>query len=294
MGMPIALMAWSLLNRKATVWSSVAVFALALIAIGFKEQGLVLIPLAIVAWWTGAPGAGRRLVASLPSSVWCTWPSACTGAATGLSSSSRWAWATAFWNRARQWRGLAPFPTGCTCITVSTISNVLFAEPTSGLFYITRNLRYGGIETWELVHLGSSVGLTVLIAWWGVRSLRDTARYGWSIESRAFVAMIVVLIACGVLSFDYSRDRLGGRCVICADGVFRTTHSGRGDGLCSASPLCRRRTGNCADLQRRCIRGPDAGVVPSDVGSEPHRLAHAGCAETGGICRSSRQQATNE
>src|SRR5262249_44533045 len=97
--------------------------------------------------------------------------------------------------------------------SASTMSNVLFAEPTSGLFYITRNLRYGGLETWEVVNLGSSLSLTALIIWWGVRSFREPDGRAWSLESRTFVAMVVVLLACGVLSFDYSRDRLGGMVV---------------------------------------------------------------------------------
>src|ERR1043166_7792533 len=51
------------------------------------------------------------------------------------------------------------------------------------------------------------------MGWWGGRSLCQAITEGWSIEPRAFVALIVVLLACGALSFDYSRDRLGGMAV---------------------------------------------------------------------------------
>src|SRR5439155_18773548 len=53
-----------------------------------------------------------------------------------------------------------------------------------------------------------------VIAWWGVGSLRSAARDGWSTDARAFVVMVVALLACGVLSFDYSRDRLGGMALV--------------------------------------------------------------------------------
>lgn len=44
--------------------------------------------------------------------------------------------------------------------------------------------------------------------------MRSTAQGRWSPEARLFVAMVVVLLACGVLSFNYSRDRLGGMGVV--------------------------------------------------------------------------------
>jgi len=52
-----------------------------------------------------------------------------------------------------------------------------------------------------------------LIVWWGAGTLRRSAERMWSTESRLFIALIVVLAVCGVLSFDYSRDRLGGMAV---------------------------------------------------------------------------------
>ena len=98
--------------------------------------------------------------------------------------------------------------------SASTVSNILFAEPTNGRFSITWNLASGGLQPWELVHLGSSLGMTSLIAWWGIRSLRRAAAGSGSIEPRAFLAMLATLLACGVLSFDYSRDRLGGMAAV--------------------------------------------------------------------------------
>src|SRR6185503_17494144 len=64
-GMPLALIAWVLLNREPRRWHAPVIVALTLIAIGFKEQGLVLVPLVAVCWWTRAPGATRGLAATL-------------------------------------------------------------------------------------------------------------------------------------------------------------------------------------------------------------------------------------
>jgi hypothetical protein len=97
--------------------------------------------------------------------------------------------------------------------SASTIGNILFAEPTRGTFSILRAIVNGHPQPWQLVHLGSSVALTAIIAWWGFRSVRDAVRAGWSPEARAALALLVVLLACGVLSFNYSRDRLGGMAV---------------------------------------------------------------------------------
>jgi hypothetical protein len=97
----------------------------------------------------------------------------------------------------------------------STVSNVLFAEPTSGLFFIARDFAYRQAQAWELVHLVSSIGLTCVIGWWGVRELAACRRgEPWSTESRALLVMLAALLTCGALSFDYSRDRLGGMAVV--------------------------------------------------------------------------------
>ena len=44
--------------------------------------------------------------------------------------------------------------------------------------------------------------------------MRDAARNGWSREARAYATLVVALLACGVLSFNYSRDRLGGMALV--------------------------------------------------------------------------------
>jgi uncharacterized membrane protein YwzB len=82
------------------------------------------------------------------------------------------------------------------------------------VFRIVHAVVDGEIEAWHAVYLGSSVVLTAVIAWWGIRSVKDAVRSGWSLESRLFVVMVVVLLASGLLSFNYSRDRLGGMATV--------------------------------------------------------------------------------
>jgi hypothetical protein len=96
---------------------------------------------------------------------------------------------------------------------MSTIANALVAEPARGVFRIVQAWSDGRAQAWQILHVGSSAGLTAVIGWWGVRALREVRGQGWSLESRAFVAWAVVLLACGVLSFNYSRERLAGMAV---------------------------------------------------------------------------------
>lgn len=212
-GMPIALLVWVILERERRAWHGPAILALALIAIGFKEQGLVVVPLVVAAWWAGAPGATRGTAGAL---------SLVAMAYVAI----RFAWRGA-WPMFEQSVGLGfteiepaeavarfgSFPFWVYAYSgASTIANVLFSEPTRGVFSIVDHLRQGRPEIWEMIHVLSSAGLTMLIGWWGIRSLRSHGRA--SLESRVFIVLIVVLLACGALSFNYSRDRLGGMAVV--------------------------------------------------------------------------------
>jgi hypothetical protein len=93
---------------------------------------------------------------------------------------------------------------------VATMLNVLFSEPTRGTFSIVRDITNGRPQLWQVNHLVSAVALSGIIFWWGAASLKRAIRAGWSAESRMFVALLVVVFASGIISFNYSRDRLGG------------------------------------------------------------------------------------
>jgi hypothetical protein len=213
-GMPIVLMVWMLLGRDRRAWTAPAVVALTLVAIGFKEQGLVIVPLVVAAWWAGSPGASRGLTAMLV-------------AVAVAYVALRWGWHEK-WPLFEQAVGLGfrevepsdaaarfgAFPYWMYAYSsASTMANVLFAEPTRGVFAIVRDFVQGRPQPWELIHLGSSALLTGTIVWWAAPALRKAARGEWSTESRTVLGLAVVLLACGLLSFNYSRDRLGGMAV---------------------------------------------------------------------------------
>lgn len=214
-GMPLALAAFALLERAPRVWHGPAIVAFTLLAIGFKEQGLVLVPVVLAAWWTGAPSASRSTTATV--------------AVIGVS----------YVALRLAWRGSGPmfeqaiglgfgqmepaeatarfgaFPYGIYAYSgAATVLNVLLSEPTRGMFRIVHAFVDLRLDWWPVVQFGSSAALTALIAWWGAGALRRAVRQGWSRESRVVVTLIVALLACGVLSFNYSRDRLGGMALV--------------------------------------------------------------------------------
>lgn len=214
-GMPALLAAWMLSERTNRWWHAPAIITLTILAIGFKEQGLVIVPVVLAAWWTGAPGA-RRGTAAVVLVI------ATAYVALRLGQSSRWApfeqdigYGFTMLSARDAAARFGPFPIRIYAYNAaSTVANVLFAEPTAGAFRMTRDISQGEAEPWQILYLASSVGLTSLIAWWGIGALRSVAVPRWSRESRTLVAMLVALATSGALSFNYSRDRLGGMALV--------------------------------------------------------------------------------
>jgi len=214
-GMAALIGSWVLWERQERRWHTWALVALALLAIGFKEQGLVIVPLLVVAWWTGAPGASRAATLSV---------TVLGGLYVALRLLYRGHWATFeqdigygfdYLSARDATARFGASPLGIYAYNgLSTMANVLFTEPQSGVFSITSAIVRGQAVPWQIVHLSSSVCLTGLIAWWGVAVARRDAVAGWARESRTIVVLIVALAASGVLSFNYSRDRLGGMALV--------------------------------------------------------------------------------
>ena len=213
-GMPAALLIWMLLNRDPRPWRAPAIALLTLVAVGFKEQGLVIVPLVVAAWWMRAPGASGRLalsmiaagIAYVAARLFWHQPGPLFEQAIGLGFSQM--------EPPEATARFGAFPLWIFAYNgLSTMANVLFAEPTRGVFAIVRTLAAGVPDVWQMVHLLSSATMTAIIAWWGLRALK-TAALRSSPDARLFVAFLIVLLASGVLSFDYSRDRLGGMAVV--------------------------------------------------------------------------------
>lgn len=214
-GMPCALAVWIVLERQARWWHGPAIVALTVLAVGFKEQGLVLVPVVVVAWAMGAPGVRRGTVAGLVAI-------AAGYVALRLGKGAHWApfeqdVGLGFTLLSAREAGdrFGSFPALIYAYNgMSTIGNVLFAEPTSGIFRITHAVVLGKAAPWQLLYVASSIGTTALIAWWGIRAFRQSIGRGWTPEARVVGALVAALAASAALSFNYSRDRLGGMALV--------------------------------------------------------------------------------
>jgi hypothetical protein len=214
-GMPLLLIVWMMLEREGRWWYTPVILALTMLAIGYKEQGLVIVPIVLVAWWMGAPGASRTTAAAIV---------VVTAVYLAIRFSTSGSWPTFVQDVGYGFTMLSPdqatirfgtFPLGMYVYNVVvTTTNILFSEPTAGVFTIVRDVRSGEVAAWEINHVISSTVLTALIVWWGVRTLRDNRGTRWSVESRVFAATVIAVAASAALGFNYTRDRLGGMAAV--------------------------------------------------------------------------------
>jgi hypothetical protein len=215
MGMPAALAVWLLLERPWRRWHGVAILALTALAVGFKEQGLVIVPVVAVAWWAGAPGVrrGTALVLMASAAVYVGVRLSASGAWPLFQQDIGYGFARLSTEAAEQRFGA--FPLWIFAYNaLSTIANVLFAEPTAGVFRITDAIAQGRWSAQDVATLTSSMAMTGLIVWWASGAVRRALTSGWSPDARLVAVTVVALAACGALSFNYSRDRLGGMAIV--------------------------------------------------------------------------------
>ncbi|HEU5197958.1 MAG TPA: hypothetical protein VFW70_24680 [Methylomirabilota bacterium] len=214
-GMPVLLGAWMLAERAKGPAPTVLFLALAVVAIGFKEQGLVILPIVIAAWWLGAPGVSRATAVWTAAFglVYLAFRFATKGPWAPFEQDIGFGFSVLSATEAGARFGRWPLP-AYAYNSVSTISNLLFAEPTSGVFSITRAIVNREAMPWQYLHLVSSAALTGLIGWWGARSVARARVDGWTAESRTAALLVVALAASGALAFNYSRDRLGGMALV--------------------------------------------------------------------------------
>lgn len=212
--MPMMLVTWMLLERDYRAWHGAVIALLTLVAIGYKEQGLIVFPFVVAAWWAGAPGVKRRDVIGLAVVVIAylvfrftvkgTWGAFEQDVGFGFhvipaAEASRRFGAFPFWLYA--YNG------------ASTIATILFSEPSGGVFRVSRDVLAGRVDPWEINNLVSSTVLTLAMAWWAVGVWRRDRRLPWTRELRLIIATVAILAASGALGFNYSRDRLGGMAV---------------------------------------------------------------------------------
>src|SRR5262245_10305499 len=146
-GMPLLLIVWMLVEREHRWWHTPVILALTILAIGYKEQGLVIVPVVLVAWWMGAPGASRTDAAAIVVmtvvylairfSTSGSWPAFVQDVGYGFTTLSPDQATTRF----------GTFPVAMYAYNVVvTLTNILFSEPTAGVFTIVRDLRGGELN----------------------------------------------------------------------------------------------------------------------------------------------------
>jgi hypothetical protein len=214
-GMPLALIAWMLANGSPRRWHLPALLLLTVVAIGFKEQGLVIVPVVLVAWWMGAAGVSRAAAVSVAAlaigyvALRLAWPRS------GPMFEQAIGFGFSEMEPPEAFQRFGSFPFGIYAYNgASTMLNVLFSEPTRGIFRNLHALIEGRWDVWQLVQSGSSAIMTGLIAWWGMGLVRHRSDPEQAYERRLAVALLVALLSCGVLSFNYSRSRLGGMALV--------------------------------------------------------------------------------
>jgi hypothetical protein len=213
--MPLVLIVWRLLEAEPRWWHGPLIIALTLIAIGFKEQGLVLVPVVVVAWWMGASGVGRVTAASIVIvtlgylifrfTAAGSWPPFVQDVGLGFTMLSA--------GQATARFGAFPLPIYAYNVG-ATIANMLFSEPTSGTFIAFAHVMNGQFVPPEIINVLSSAALSALIAWWAISSVRRDDRRPWSRESRLAGVLLIAIAASGALGFNYTRDRLAGMAAV--------------------------------------------------------------------------------
>jgi hypothetical protein len=202
---------------------------LMLVATLSLEFGILIVPVLTVLWWFGAPGISWRGVAAMLVAV------AAYGAIRftfGDHSGELTLWADSgfgFQNldadtlRARF--GDAPWVLWIYNVG-GTMLTVLFSEPRDGVYSFVESLLARDMETWQWFQVGSSALTTLVIAaglvrgWpWkeerrqGVPGDREERRQGVPGDRERdrllVVAGCALLVFGSVVSFVYTRDRLG-------------------------------------------------------------------------------------
>ena len=209
--MVLATAVWSLVERPYRRWHAPAIVALTIAAIGFKEQGILIAPIVVAAWWMGAPGVGSRTAAAT---------TAVTAAYLGLRL-----WYSPAWplfpqdvgfgarmlpvSEAAARFGEFPLPIFAYSV-VSGAASLLFAEPTAGVFRVVPHVMQGQVEPSQVNNVLSSSCLTALVAWWGWHVFRRDENQAWSAEARLCVATLVALAGSALIGFSYTRERMVG------------------------------------------------------------------------------------
>jgi hypothetical protein len=208
--MPMVVVVWQLLEVPSRAWHGVVFIVLAAIAIGFKEQGLLLVPLVVLGPLIRAPGASRvGAVALAMLTVAYMAMRITTGGVLnvfeGDISIGFTDWSAAEANLRFQDSFLWVYAYNA----LSVISNLLLSEPSRGHFGVIERVVQGSFVPSGLIAVSTSFALSGLIGWWALVTVRRDWRRGWTPATRLVVLLAITIIASGVLAFSYPRDRHG-------------------------------------------------------------------------------------
>jgi hypothetical protein len=214
-GMLFAVIAWALLERPHRTWHGPLLVLLVVLAVGYKEQGLVLVPVIVAAWWVGAPGARRGTAAAIAilTAAYLVMRFSTAGSWRPFEQDVGLGFHTIGASDAAERFGSFPYWMYAYNVA-ATVANVLFSEPTDGTFRFVEGVLEDGPAPWALNHVLSSTVTTVVLVWWAVRTWRRAPPGPRAPESRLVVALVLAVAASGALGFNYSRDRLGGMAVV--------------------------------------------------------------------------------
>jgi hypothetical protein len=216
-GMVFALGVWILLEREYRPWHGPLLVLFTALAVGYKEQGLVLVPLIVGAWWIGAPGvrASTALTITVLTVAYLTLRFSTAGSWRPFEQDVGLGFDVISTGTAAERYGEFPYRIAVYLYNAAaTGANILFSEPTNGVFQFVRGAIDGNLRVSQLVNVLTSSATTFLLTWWGARVWR---RNGWrlaSAEGRLLAALVIALAASAALGFNYSRDRLGGMAVV--------------------------------------------------------------------------------
>ena len=180
---------------------------LMLVATLSLEFGVLIIPVVITLWWFGAPGVGRRGVVTMlvAAAVYLTirFTFGDHSGETTLWADSGFGFQSLTADALRARFGSAPWVLWIYNVVATTLT-VMFSEPRDGAYSFVESLLARDMETWQWVQVGSSALTTLVI---GVGLIKGRP---WKERDRLLIVAGVALLVFGsVLSFVYSRDRLG-------------------------------------------------------------------------------------
>jgi hypothetical protein len=213
--MVLAMAVWVIVERPAGPRHGPAIVLLTVLAIGFKEQGLIIAPIVVTAALLGAPGVSRRTALAV------------VAVSAGYALLRLWyapSWAqfpqevgfgVAVMRPAEAAARFGASPLGIYAYNVAAgVASLLFAEPTGGVFRVLPHVLEGRWAAWEINNVASSVALTAVTLWWGWHAIRRGADGGPSSDGRLAAVTLVAVAGSALLGFAYTRDRMGGVALI--------------------------------------------------------------------------------